>query len=131
MANDPQTIGLWIGRALCVLAVAGCIAAIVHVLTQGPTVLGAILWPGMFLVLNLLWWPRRKKDAQPTAEQVDDMAQQLTTGLAQVAELMEPVTEAAVGYRRKLEAHGYSPTVAEQLAAQYHLMLLQKFGGTS
>lgn len=44
----------------------------------------------------------------------------LANMMAAVLDNLAPIVEAAVGYRTQLESAGYSPTMAEQLAAQFH-----------
>jgi hypothetical protein len=39
--------------------------------------------------------------------------------------IVDPVIEATQGYRTKMEVAGFSPTMAEQLAASYHVELLR------
>lgn len=48
----------------------------------------------------------------------------IAVSLANMADTLQTLIEASAGYREKLEAAGYSPTVAEQLAAQYHSALM-------
>lgn len=46
--------------------------------------------------------------------------------MAKVSDLMAPALEAVVGYRAQCEAAGFSPTVAEFMALQYHAALLRQ-----
>jgi len=59
-------------------------------------------------------------------------AAQLSRQLIDWNELAYTIGEAAKGYRTHLEAEGFSPTMAETMAAQYHAFLLQRLfhGGT-
>jgi hypothetical protein len=41
-------------------------------------------------------------------------------------ETLKPITELCVGFRANLEAAGYSPTMAEQVAGALHVSLIQK-----
>lgn len=43
----------------------------------------------------------------------------LRNALLMINEMLTPVREAAKGYRAQLEADGWSPTVAEQMATVY------------
>jgi len=53
----------------------------------------------------------------------------LDESLADISEALDPIRAAAVGYRAKLEADGYSPTMAEQMSAQLHALLMAKAFG--
>lgn len=50
--------------------------------------------------------------------------------VADIVDAMETIRAAAVGYRVKLEADGFSPAMAEAMAAGFHGQLMMKaFGG--
>lgn len=40
--------------------------------------------------------------------------------LAQLLANLQPITEATIGYRKQLEAEGYSPTAAEAMSVRMH-----------
>lgn len=44
---------------------------------------------------------------------------------AEMSEMMQVVVEAAVGYRARCEANGFSPTAAEAMAMEYHGYLMR------
>lgn len=41
-------------------------------------------------------------------------------------QVVEPLLEAVDGYRARCTAHGYSPTVAEEMAATFHMHMVEK-----
>ncbi len=46
--------------------------------------------------------------------------------MADLSETFQPIAEAAVGMRKGLEEeHGYSPTMAEMIAGQYHAAMVK------
>lgn len=51
-------------------------------------------------------------------------AHQFAQGIAQMRETFAPIDEATLGYRVQLEAAGWSPTVAEQMAFQFFTVLM-------
>ena len=51
---------------------------------------------------------------------------QMVDALIGLVDSLEPMTLACTGYRAKLEAAGYSPTMAEMIAAEVHLALIRK-----
>lgn len=54
----------------------------------------------------------------------------LEESVADVVDAMETIRAAAVGYRTKLEADGFSPTMAEAMAVSLHAHMMAKaFGG--
>lgn len=59
----------------------------------------------------------RKEQTEP---EVPTMS--LDEAAAAVADGLDTVRAAVVGYRAKLEADGFSPTMAEQMAAQLHAL---------
>jgi hypothetical protein len=62
----------------------------------------------------------------------DQMMHQLAQGIAQLRELLAPIDEAAAGYRKHLEEEGWSPTIAEHMAFEFHRTLMgQAMGGKS
>jgi len=50
----------------------------------------------------------------------DAMAKTMATVLIHVT----PLLEAVAGYRRQAEGHGFSPSVAEEMASSFHEHLL-------
>lgn len=54
-----------------------------------------------------------------------DAAREIAAALIQLAELMSPVLEAAVGYRNAALAHGFDEASAGQMSAQYHQLLMR------
>jgi hypothetical protein len=54
----------------------------------------------------------------------DQMMHQLAEGIAQLREMLAPIDEAAVGYRKHLEEQGWSPTIAEHMAFEFHRTLM-------
>lgn len=66
---------------------------------------------------------------KPTPATVD-AEKSLEESVADVVDAMETIRAAAVGYRAKLEADGFSPTMAEAMAAGFHAQMMAKaFGG--
>jgi hypothetical protein len=62
----------------------------------------------------------------------DDMMHQLAQGIAQLRELLAPIDEAAAGYRKHMEEQGWSPTIAEHMAFEFHRTLMAStMGGKS
>jgi len=55
----------------------------------------------------------------------DERVSQMAIAVAAIGELMEPVIEATAGYREHLGRAGYSPAIAERMAAAYHEGLLR------
>lgn len=55
-----------------------------------------------------------------------NMAAMLAKHMADTLEAAAPIAEASTGYRAQLEAAGYSPTIAEHIAAQFHMMMLTR-----
>lgn len=53
--------------------------------------------------------------------------QPLAFHLAAANEQLQAVIEAVAGHRASLEAAGFSPTMAEQMAAQYYATLISHF----
>lgn len=49
---------------------------------------------------------------------------QLAEGIATMREMLAPIDEATAGYRKQLEAAGWSPTAAETMALQFHALLM-------
>ena len=49
----------------------------------------------------------------------------MAIAVATIGELIEPVVEATKGYSHRLELAGYSPAIAERMAAAYHEGLLR------
>lgn len=60
-----------------------------------------------------------------------EVANELAQAVAQVREMLAPVDEATLGYRRQLEENGWSPQAAEQMALSFHTLLLQHMRGAS
>lgn len=59
-------------------------------------------------------------------DETPDMGEALNeaaTALANVFDYLQVLAEQAKGYREYLEANGWSPTIAEQLAAMYLMNL--------
>lgn len=54
----------------------------------------------------------------------DTLTNEFAKAIAQITDMFAPIEEAARGYRAKLEANGWSPTVAESMAAQYFTVLM-------
>jgi hypothetical protein len=54
----------------------------------------------------------------------DQMMHEIAKGIAQLRELLAPIDEAVSGYRKQLEESGWSPTVAEAMALEFHRMLM-------
>lgn len=54
----------------------------------------------------------------------DAIAHNVGLGAANLRQMVEPIAEAAAGYRRKLEADGWSPTAAETIALSFHDVLM-------
>lgn len=66
----------------------------------------------------------------PPGEQPFDagaMANQVAQVVAGMREAFAPMDEAALGYRAQLEKAGWSPTVAEQMAAQFYTFTIATF----
>ncbi len=59
----------------------------------------------------------------------DRMMHELATGIARLREVMAPLDEAVAGYRKQLEEQGWSPTVAEAMAPEFHRVLMANIGG--
>ena len=51
-------------------------------------------------------------------------AHEFAKGLAVFREIVAPVDETVLGYRRQLEADGWSPTAAEHMALSLHGVLM-------
>jgi hypothetical protein len=51
-------------------------------------------------------------------------AHEFAKGLAVFREIVAPIDETVLGYRRQLEAAGWSPTAAEQMALSLHGVLM-------
>ncbi len=62
-------------------------------------------------------------------ENRDQAAADLAAALVQFNEGMTPVIEAAAGYRNRLEVAGFSPSMAEWMAVDYHRHLLGRAFG--
>ena len=59
-------------------------------------------------------------------ETVEKTASMVAEYMANINEaIAQPAMEASAGYRRGLEESGFSPTIAEHMAAQYHVELLK------
>lgn len=58
-------------------------------------------------------------------------ANQLAEAIALINQMIAPVDEAALGYRRTLEEQGWSPTAAEEMALNYHGLLMNQLKGSS
>lgn len=115
--------------AVVFAAVATTIAVI-----NGPTTFHSIFWPASAMFFMVMSLPRKKTKLGPvarnvTSEEIDEASQALSSNLAIIGGLRERIDEAAQGYRRKLDDMGYSPAVAEQLAAQYHSILIANLSG--
>lgn len=54
----------------------------------------------------------------------DEMANGVAEFMATLLSALTPMTEAMTGYRNQLEAGGYSPTMAEHIAAHVHTELV-------
>lgn len=54
----------------------------------------------------------------------DENVATVARAIADLHEILSVVREAAIGYRAQLEADGISPTMAEQMAAEYHSFIL-------
>lgn len=52
-------------------------------------------------------------------------ARPLSELLLEISEMLAPVTEFCVGQRAQFEAAGYSPAMAERIAAEIHIQLIQ------
>lgn len=61
----------------------------------------------------------------------DEVAHQLAQAVAQMREMLAPVDEATLGYRRQLEENGWSPEAAEEMALSFHRMALGQMPGTA
>lgn len=64
-------------------------------------------------------WKNRETTEKPSAEE----------SMASVMDGLEVVRASVVGYRTKLEADGFSPTMAETMAANLHAILVAKIFG--
>lgn len=64
---------------------------------------------------------------------VGQIVHEVAQAAANMRQVLAPIEEAARGYRAEMEANGWSPTVAEQMAFQLHLTLMSQFmnGGAS
>lgn len=58
---------------------------------------------------------------------VDAATNEVAKGIANIRQTLAPIEEAARGYRAELEKNGWSPTVAEQMAFQFHAYLMVQF----
>lgn len=59
-------------------------------------------------------------------EKIQAIATAVTAAAANISEaIMDPAIDAATGYRMKLEGAGFSPAIAEQMAAQYHVEFIK------
>ncbi len=50
---------------------------------------------------------------------------------AQMREMLTPIDEATLGYRRQLEEEGWSAQAAEQMALSFHTMLFHQMRNAS
>ncbi|PRX95590.1 hypothetical protein [Allonocardiopsis opalescens] len=67
---------------------------------------------------------------RPDRDEITRAAAEVAEGMHNVAELVAPIDEHALGYRRKLERDGWSATAAEAMAVElHHQLLAQAFGG--
>lgn len=53
----------------------------------------------------------------------------LTESMTQMMESLSIIVDAVVGHRAKLEAAGFSPTIAEQMAANLHMQIVVRIFG--
>ncbi len=65
-----------------------------------------------------------------TEQQIDQAINLVATGTMLTSRLIEPIVESAKGHRARLEKDGWSPVVAEQMAAQYYIVAVTKMMGT-
>ncbi len=63
---------------------------------------------------------------EPTDEGFDRLAADLGSSLHRLAELLAPIWDAADGVKSVLERRGWSPTVSEELAAEYLKLCMHK-----
>lgn len=61
-----------------------------------------------------------KKPEQPL--DIHDIANELARNVANWREVLAPLDEATAGYRVQLEADGWSPAAAEQMAISFHTL---------
>jgi len=58
---------------------------------------------------------------------LEAMAHEVTRAVANLREVFAPIDEATAGYRAQLEAAGWSPQIAEQMADRFHALLIGMF----
>ncbi|MGA5116867.1 hypothetical protein [Streptomyces pseudogriseolus] len=63
---------------------------------------------------------------EPPDEALDQLAAELGSNLHRLAELLAPIWDAADGVKSILERRGWSPTVSEELAAEYLKLCMRK-----
>lgn len=59
----------------------------------------------------------------------DEMANHLAEAIAGIKQVLAPIDEATIGYRKQLEEAGWSPTAAEHMALEFHRMLMSSVNG--
>lgn len=59
----------------------------------------------------------------------DAMANQLAEAIAGIKQVLAPIDEATSGYRKQLEAAGWSSYAAEKMALEFHRMLMAQVNG--
>ncbi|GGK61343.1 hypothetical protein Sme01_03040 [Sphaerisporangium melleum] len=61
----------------------------------------------------------------------DDVAHKLAQAVAQMREMLAPLDEATLGYRRQLEETGWSPEAAEEMALSFHRMAIGQMASSA
>ncbi len=62
----------------------------------------------------------------PPPDTLEELGHRLTETLHQVGALCAPLFDAAEGIRNELDRRGWSPTVSEELAAEYLTLCLRR-----
>lgn len=65
------------------------------------------------------------RPATPPTPSPGEVAAQLATAMAAIADGLAPLLEAVEGYRARLEAAGWGEGLARRMAADYHAALLR------
>ena len=60
---------------------------------------------------------------------VGQITHDFATAIAQMRDILAPIDEAVLGYRKQLEEEGWSPTAAETMALEFHRMLMANATG--
>lgn len=69
------------------------------------------------------------EEEKPDEEALQDAIASITKGALATTEMIQPIMEAAQGQRTMLEKNGWSPTMAESMAAQYYVSTVNRLLG--